>query len=196
MESSKTPESNGSKSGPGPEEGLQNQEAESADSVKAMSPEVFEEAQKKIGELEAQLKEKESKYTYLYAEFENFKKRAQKERSDLLKYGWEAAARDLLQIIDNLERAFIHIPTGTDKTLVEGLKMVLNQFKAVLQKQGVEYIESLEKDFDPNLHEAVSQEESTEPTGKILKEHMRGYTLHGRLLRPARVVVSSGNKTV
>lgn len=148
--------------------------------------------EKRIQELEAQLKEKDQKYVYLYAEFENFKKRSIRERSDLIKFGWEPTARELLQVVDNLERALMHIPSQTDKNLVDGLNMVLNQFKSILQKQGVQPIEALKVDFDPNLHEAVGQEESELPSGKIVKEHARGYTLNGRLLRPSRVVVSGG----
>lgn len=147
---------------------------------------------RQIEELHAQLKEKDSKYLYLYAEFENFKKRAIKERSDLLKFGWESLARDLLQVIDNLERALAHTPAGTDKNLSEGLQMVLSQFKSTLQKQGVQEIESVGKPFDPNLHEAVAEEHSKLPKGTITQEHSKGYTLHGRLLRPARVNVSDG----
>jgi molecular chaperone GrpE len=149
--------------------------------------------QKKVAELEAELKEKEARYVYLYAEFENFKKRAQKERGDLLKFGWENVARDLLQVVDNLERAVEHAPASTDRSLTDGLLMIISQFKNTMQKQGVETIESLDKPFDPNFHEAVSQEASDKPEGVIVKEHGKGYSLHGRLLRPARVVVSSGS---
>jgi len=147
---------------------------------------------KKIEDLEAQVKEKDAKYLYLYAEFENFKKRALKERQDLMKFGFESAARDLLQVVDNLERALDHVPSGTDQNLVDGLKMVLNQFHAALKKQGIETVESMEKTFDPNVHEAVGQEESQHPAGTVVKEHTKGYTMHGRLLRPARVIVSGG----
>ncbi|MBY0471133.1 nucleotide exchange factor GrpE [bacterium] len=156
-------------------------------------PSEIEALQAKIVELEAQVKEKENKYLYLYAETENFKKRAVKERQDLLKFGWEPLARDLLQVVDNLERALSHIPSGTDKNLVAGLEMVLNQFKTVLKNQGVQSVDAVTQPFDPNLHEAVAQESSEDvPEGTVLKEHARGYTLHGRLLRPARVVVSGG----
>jgi len=148
----------------------------------------------RIRELEEQVKEKENKYLYLYADFDNFKKRAAKERSDLLKFGWEPVASELLQVVDNLERALQHAPANTDKNLLMGLEMVLNQFRGTLQKQGVQTIEASEKAFDPNLHEAVAEEESQLPAGMVVKEHSRGYTLHGRLLRPARVVVSSGTK--
>ena len=150
---------------------------------------------KRIQELEAKLKEQENKYLYLYAEFENYKKRSIKERSDLIKFGWEPVARDLLQILDNLERAMAHIPAGTDKNFVTGLEMTLGQFKATLQKQGVESIRSIQSEFDPNLHEAVAQEESEHPAGTIVKEHVPGYTLHGRLLRPSRVTVSQGKNS-
>jgi molecular chaperone GrpE len=167
-------------------------EATNANNGADGQPESGQDLQARVQELEAQLKEKESKYLYLYAEFENFKKRAVKERADLLKFGWEPAARELLQVVDNLERALEHAPPSTDKTLIEGLQMVLNQFKSVLQKQGIQHIDSMQKSFDPEYHEAVGQEASDQPEGTVVKEHMRGYTLHGRLLRPARVVVSGG----
>jgi molecular chaperone GrpE len=147
---------------------------------------------RKISELEAQLKEERNKYLYLYAEFDNFKKRAIKERSDLVKYGWEPVARELLSTVDNLERAVEHAPEGTDKNFMDGLRMVLSHFKSTLQKQGVQEVNSVKQAFDPHLHEAVSQETSELPEGTVTQEHGKGYTLHGRLLRPARVVVSSG----
>jgi molecular chaperone GrpE len=147
---------------------------------------------KRITDLENQVKEKENKYLYLYADFDNFRKRSVKDRSDSIKFGWESLARELLQTVDNLERAIIHAPASSDKVLLEGLHMVLKHLKSSLQKQGVQVIESLNKEFDPNLHEAIGQEPSEAPAGNIIKEHTRGYTLHGRLLRPARVVLSSG----
>lgn len=145
----------------------------------------------RIQELEAQLKEKESKYVYLYADFENFRKRVLKEQSDLRKFGWEPVATELLAVVDNLERALAHMPPTADKSMVEGIRMVLNQFRATLDKHGVQAIPTDKQGFDPNLHEAVSQEKADAPAGTILKEHSRGYTLHGRLLRPARVTVSA-----
>lgn len=148
--------------------------------------------QKRITDLEAEVKEKEAKYLYLYAEFENFKKRSIKERSDLLKFGWESAARDLLQVVDNLERALAHFPASADKSWVEGIQMVLQQFLNILSQQGIQRVETIQKPFDPHLHEAVGQEESALPAETITQELSRGYTLHGRLLRPARVIVSSG----
>ncbi len=164
------------------ENGLNNTEAQAA-------PEATP-ADAKMTELENQLKEEKNRYLYLYAEFDNFKKRAVKERSDLIKFGWESVARELLGVLDNLDLALGHVPAGTDKNWLEGVRMVAQQFQAGLEKQGVTPIRTQE--FDPNLHEAVGQEDSDKPAGSIVKEHTRGYLLHGRLLRPARVVVSSG----
>lgn len=153
----------------------------------------LDEALKKVVDLEAQLKEKESKILYLYADFENARKRAIKERSDLIKFGWENVARDLLQVLDNFDRALSFTPAGTDENFISGLKMMATQFHQSLQKQGVEKMNTVGQPFDPNLHEGMGQESSPElAEGLILKEHLSGYTLHGRLLRPARVVVSSG----
>lgn len=151
-----------------------------------------ESLKKRIQELENQVSEKDKKYVYLYADLENLKKRTSKERTDLLKFGWESIAREILHTLDNLERAIAHTSPQTDKTLIEGLNLVLSQLKNSLKKQGLEEISTQQADFDPNFHEAVAQESSLLPSGKIIKEHSRGYTLHGRLLRPARVVVSSG----
>lgn len=168
-----------------------NPDAPEAAASSSLDPSL-ETLQNKIQELESQLNEKEKRYAYLYAEFENFKKRTLRERTDLLKFGWENSARDLLDIVDNLERALAHASPQTDKNLVDGLKLVLAQFKGTLKKSGVEEIEAHKKEFDPNLHEAVGQEESDLPSGVVSKEHSRGYTLHGRLLRPSRVVISNG----
>jgi molecular chaperone GrpE len=151
-----------------------------------------EELQKQLAELHEQLKEKDNKYLYLYADFENFKKRTIKERSDLLKYGWEPQARELLQVVDNLERALKHAPASTEKTLLEGLQLVTSQIKSTLEKHGVRPLEALQRSFDPNLHEAVGQEPSDQPAGTIIQEHSSGYLLNGRLLRPARVIISAG----
>jgi len=148
---------------------------------------------KKILELEAQVKEKENKYLYLYADFENFKKRAIKERSDLIKFGWESVALDLLAVLDNVERALNHAPESLDKGFLEGLKMVHQQFISSLEKNGVVLILTKNQQFDPHFHEALAQSPSNEvKEGFIVKQELSGYTFHGRLLRPAKVIVSSG----
>ncbi|MBI3533961.1 MAG: nucleotide exchange factor GrpE [Deltaproteobacteria bacterium] len=143
----------------------------------------------KLETLEHQLAEKENKYVYLYAEFENFKKRVQKEKIELLQFGWEKIAYELIIVLDNLERALLHTQ---DSQLINGLKMVLNQLQNTLEKHGVKALETLHKPFDPNLHEALGTEPSDHTVQTVTKEQMKGYTLHGRLLRPARVILSQG----
>jgi molecular chaperone GrpE len=146
-------------------------------------------------DLEQKLKEEEKKYLYLYSEFENFKRRAVKERSETIKFGWEPIARELLEVLDNMDLALGHANPSTDKALVDGLNMIIKQFRDTLEKRGVVPIRSSRTPFDPNLHEAIGKEHSDEePEGHVLKEHLKGYTLHGRLLRPARVVISGGQK--
>ncbi len=145
-----------------------------------------------LEELQKKLQESEAKYLYLYAEFENYKKRSIKERSDAVKYANEPFAREIVMAIDNLERGLAFVAPGTDQNLVNGLKMVLTQFQTALGQQGIQPVVSLDKPFDPNLHEAVGSEVSDKPSGTVIKEHQKGYTIQGRLLRPARVIVSGG----
>jgi molecular chaperone GrpE len=159
-------------------------EAEAAPTEK--SPEVL---------LTEKLAHSEEKYKYLYADFENFKKRAIKERQDAMKFGWENVAGDLLQVIDNLDRALQYAKADTDPNLMSGLKMVAQQFIATLGKQGVALIPAIDHAFNPDLHESVGQMASDKPVGSIVQEVQKGYTLHGRLLRASRVMLSSGPAT-
>lgn len=138
-------------------------------------------------------KEAEQKYLYLYADFENYKKRAQKEREDLLRYSFDTPANELLPAIDNLERSLQFAKPDTDANLIMGLKMVLQQFQAAFEKLGVTAITSTGTQFDPNFHEAVEKQASDLPENTIISEQLKGYKIHGRLLRAARVVVSSGS---
>lgn len=142
------------------------------------------------------LQQAEKKYLYLYAEFENFRRRMERDRLDFIKFGHESFLRDLLQVIDNFDRALVHAKSSNpEKTsalgnIVMGLEMTLFQFNDVLKAQGVTEVKSAGAKFDPSLHEAVSEEESDQEPGTILKELTKGYLLHGRLLRPARVVTA------
>jgi molecular chaperone GrpE len=143
-------------------------------------------------ELEKKLKEAEQKHVYLYAEFENFKKRALREQQETIKFGWKNVAANLLEVLDNFERALTFAKPDGDPDLVTGLKMVSQQFKSVLEKQGVTEIQTADQAFNPELHEAVGQIPSEKPAGIIVQEQQKGYTLHGRLLRPSRVLISTG----
>ena len=163
------------------------QDSSATDTASTAAP-----APSEVETLQAKVKEAEQKYVYLYADFENFKKRAVKERQDTIKFGWENVASGLLEVLDNFDRALQFAKPESDPNLINGLKMVAQQFKATLEKQGVAEIKAVDQAFDPELHEGVGQIPSEKPEGTIVQEAQKGYTLHGRLLRPSRVLISSG----
>ena len=149
-------------------------------------------------EWEEKAQESEKKYLYLYSEFENFRRRNERERSDFLKFGHEGFIRDLLQVLDNFERAMLHAKSFHPEKnspldqLNQGVHMIHHQMVDTLKSQGVAPIHvSAGTKFDPALHEAVGEEENdTMEPGSIVKEALKGYLLHGRLLRAAKVVTS------
>jgi molecular chaperone GrpE len=129
------------------------------------------------------------------AEFENYKKRMNRQMDEFRKYANEALLKDLISVVDNLERALgTSAKDAGEKisgSLIEGVEMTLNEILKILTKFNVTPIESLEKPFDPVFHEAVMQEESDEqPENTVINEFQKGYLIHDRLLRPSMVVVS------
>ena len=126
------------------------------------------------------------------ADAENFKKRLQREKEDQTRYANEAIMRDLLSVLDNLERALQHSESPSNQEgLMEGLNMTLKGFIDTLARFGCTPVEAVGKPFDPNFHEAVSQEESSnDEPNTVLRELQKGYMLKERLLRPAMVIVS------
>ena len=136
-----------------------------------------------------------AKYYYVAAEMDNYRKRMEREKENLLKYGNERVLSDLLQVVDNFDRMIDMLRPDEDqkiKNMVTGLDMVRKQFTDTLSKHGLTPVDAIGKDFDPNFHEALSQEyaEGKKPN-EVIKEFQKGYTLNGRLVRPAKVVVSS-----
>jgi molecular chaperone GrpE len=146
-----------------------------------------------IEDLKAKLQESEKKYLYLYSDFENFRRRNERDRLDFLKFGHEGFLRDLLQVVDNFDRALGHAKNQESEkgsALLQGVEMIQFQLSEALRNQGVNPVVSVGAKFDPALHEAVADEVADAEPGTILSEAQKGYTLHGRLLRPARVVVA------
>ena len=129
------------------------------------------------------------RYSRLFAEFTNYKRRTEKEKADLYAYAGEKFAKDLLEVIDNFERAMEAKPEG-DK-FAEGLDLILAQIKGVMEKNHVEEIKSLGEPFDPAFHNAVMTEEAegTE-AGIVTRVFQKGYTLNKKVIRPAMVAVS------
>ncbi|MEM2881952.1 MAG: nucleotide exchange factor GrpE [Candidatus Bathyarchaeia archaeon] len=129
---------------------------------------------------------------YLQAEFENYIKRMEKERAGLMRKGKEELIMKLVPILDDLERA---LDAGRrdccNKSLVEGVEMVLRSLREVMGSEGLSEIDALGKPFDPSLHEAVSKCETSDyPENTVVRELRRGYLLNGRVIRPSLVEVS------
>lgn len=128
----------------------------------------------------------------LQAEFANYKKRVEREKADIYSYANEKLATDLLDILDNLERALdSQDDSNKDNALYEGIELVLKQLKETLKKHGVEEIEAMGQTFDMNLHHAVMSEavDGVE-SNQITEVFQKGYTLNGRVLRPSMVKVA------
>ena len=130
------------------------------------------------------------------ADFDNFRKRTEREKQSLRRFANFDVFKDFLGVLDNLERAMDS--SGSAEDLKQGLKMIVRQHEEILRRHGVERVEAVGKAFDPTIHEAVAREESSEveqPT--VTQEMQRGYLLHDRLLRPAMVFVAMpGSKPI
>jgi molecular chaperone GrpE len=124
------------------------------------------------------------------AEFDNYRKRVERDRRELSEFAAADALIEMLPIIDNLERA-IQASSGSDDGLRKGVEMIHRQMLDLLRKRGVKPIDALGADFDPNLHQAVDHQDSDQHRdGEVIQELQRGYTLGDRLLRPAMVKVA------
>jgi molecular chaperone GrpE len=127
------------------------------------------------------------------ADFENFKKRAARERQDAVKFANESLIQKVIPVLDNFEMALAAVQNSSSevKSLQDGVVMIHSQLKNVLAEAGLEEIDATGKPFDPNFHEAVSQQESAEVAeGNVLQQLRKGYKLRERLLRPATVIVA------
>ena len=162
----------------------------------AKPPEVsVDELRKELQEAKKEAQEHYDRLLRVYAEFENYKKRVAREKSELVRYGNEDLLKEILPILDNLERALEHASQGEGKGIREGVELVLAQFRQVLQRFGVIPISAVGEAFDPERHEAVMEEESDEvEPGHIISEIEKGYMLNDRLLRPAKVIVAKAKE--
>ena len=178
-------------------EGAIQQATPSTDSAAPMEAEI-----KKLTEsLEQKTKETEENYNKFLracADLENYKKRVEKEKGELISFSNERLIKELIPVVDNLERAIDHIEDESDLSAIkDGIKLVMDSLLAVLNKFGIEVASAVGEKFDPKKHEAVSQEESCEyEPGTVIKEFHKCYYLNGRLLRPAMVVISKSPETL
>jgi molecular chaperone GrpE len=149
----------------------------------------------KLKETEQKSQENYDLYLRTYAEMENIKKRGAREREELAKFANESLIKEILPVIDSLEKALIHGRDDTNTSgLVEGIEMTLKGLMGALEKAGLKEVEAMGKPFDPNFHEAVSQQpDETVPPKHVIMEMQKGYLLNGRLIRPSIVVISREN---
>lgn len=146
----------------------------------------------KIASLEKELEESKKEYLFLMAEFDNFRKRTLKEKAEIIKNGAESAMRNLLPVIDDFERALKAINENDEiESLRQGVDLIYSKFMKYLESNGVKPIESTGKDFDTELHEAVTTFPATDEAqkGKVIDTVQTGYTLNEKVLRHAKVVV-------
>jgi molecular chaperone GrpE len=129
------------------------------------------------------------------ADYDNLKRRAEKEKTDFFKFALSEVFSDLLDVLDNFERALRHLSNGDAAAGTDvhvGIEMISRQLGEVLKKYGLEEVPALDLPFDPNVHEAVVREETAgTPPGTVIEVLQRGYVLNGRLLRPAKVKVAA-----
>jgi molecular chaperone GrpE len=154
----------------------------------------FQELQKSLDLKTAECQGLNEKYLRLAAEFDNFKRLTQRDQRDQIKFGNEQILRELLPVVDNLDRAIKSAqPNGTNDALVQGVELTLKQLLGVLIKFGIKPIDSIGQPFDPATQQAVAQVASGSiPEHHVVEEFQKGYLLHDRILRPAMVTVSTG----
>lgn len=126
-----------------------------------------------------------------HAEMDNLRKRTAREIEDARKFAVEKFSTALLDVVDNLERA-LEAEEGNEAGLREGVKLTFDSWHTMMDRFELKRIDARGEMFDPHKHEALSQIPSDEPEGTVIAQHVAGYTLHGRLIRPAKVLVSSG----
>jgi molecular chaperone GrpE len=150
----------------------------------------------RLKESENQAKELEDRLLRVAADFDNFKKRTAREFENLVKFANESLITKLTDTLDNFERALDHARNSTDfDNLHQGVKLIYESLKDVLEKQGLKPIKTVGEKFDPNFHEAISQKESDEyPEGIIVDEISKGYILNNRVIKAPKVIVSMGSQ--
>ncbi len=137
-----------------------------------------------------QIEELNAKYMRLMADFQNQKKRFDKEKADIHQYANEKIVKNLLEVLDNFERA-LDATKDADPNLHEGMELIFKQLVAALEKAGVAEIKALGEEFDPNFHNAVMMEETDEyESNKVSEVMQKGYTLNSRVIRPSMVKVA------
>jgi molecular chaperone GrpE len=160
----------------------------------ALPGEPTETTEKRIAELEEQLAVANDKFLRLYSDFDNFRKRTARERVDLLNTAGEDIFKALLPVVDDFERAIANNENATDiKAVNEGVQLIAQKFRTVLQQKGLQSVSAKGEAFNVDLHEAITNipAPSEDLKGKVVDELEKGYTLNGKVIRFAKVVVGA-----
>ncbi|MDR1959019.1 MAG: nucleotide exchange factor GrpE [Planctomycetaceae bacterium] len=166
----------------------------SEEPVSKKKPEQPEEAEEMVlSQLEAELRQTTDKMLRAHAELENYRRRASREMDDIQKYASAGLIRDLLPVWDNMGRALEAVEKTHDAdSLIEGVKMMYEQFVTVLKQYHCERIEAVGEPFDPHIHESISKMPSNDyPPGTVIFESQAGFKLHDRVVRPSQVVLAA-----
>ena len=152
--------------------------------------EPIEALEKDLQETKDELDEQKDKFIRLQAETDNFRKRLSREKEEFSQYANERLFKGLIPIFDNFERA-LEDPSNEIKSLKEGLDMTLKQFSTFLEKENVEPIKAIGEKFNPELHEALTSEESNDhEEDTIISQFVKGYKINNRVLRPSQVIIA------
>jgi molecular chaperone GrpE len=168
-----------------------------ADGAEAAPVDRVAELEAKVAALEKEKKDNWDRYLRSAADLENLRKRQKREAEDAKFEAKGKVLKEMLPVVDNLERAIEHAAQASEDKhpIVEGVQLVLRQFTTAFERLDVTAVEAMGQPFDPNLHEAISQQESDQPPGTVVQVLQRGYKSGDRLLRPALVVVAKAKAT-
>lgn len=164
---------------------------ESAKDSQEKETDELTELKEKLAKAEETAKKNYDSYLRALAEMENMRKRNQREREEYIKFSSVSMIKKLLPIIDDFERAMDEKTVQDFESLKKGVEMIYKNLMEVIKNEGVEPIEALGKPFDPEYHQPLMMEESSEPSNTVIEELQKGYIMHGRVIRPSLVKVSS-----
>ena len=168
------------------------EQASAETTVEAEEPTAEEKLQKELDDTKAELEKSKKEYMFLLAEFDNFRKRTLKEKSELIKNAAEGAMKDLLPVLDDFERAIQATSESNDvESIKEGVNLIYNKFVKYLEQNGVKAIESQDADFDTEYHEAVTTFPTDDESkkGKVIDTVQKGYVMNDKVIRHSKVVV-------
>ncbi|WP_342552125.1 nucleotide exchange factor GrpE [Paenibacillus sp. FSL R7-0652] len=164
-----------------------------AAAAEAQAEEITDQEQAELARLKTEAEENQQRFVRAQADFDNFRRRTQKEKEELAKYASMKLVTELVPVLDNFERAMATVPEGTEtESFAKGIQMILRQLETVLTNEGLTPMEAVGQPFNPEFHQAIMQVESEEhEEGIVVEEVQKGYMLKDKVLRPAMVKVSS-----